>query len=320
MYYALNSLNAALVRRQALACLAALTVTGAGCAGNKSLGPPDPAYETDNAAGCPVYDTGSEDGLLSDSSMRETSGVAISRTFPGIYWVHNDSGDTARIFAIGKTGLLQRDLSVRGASNIDWEDIAIGRDAEGNSSLFISDTGDNNRVRTGAVVYRVREPDPTMEISATEPAVRFDVSYTDRQHDAEALLFDDVSKHGFIVTKEKDGASVVFDIGDLSGPAAQHTATYVTELSFGIAPLAGSPLVTGGDMNASQVVIRTYTRAFSWPRTQGETLAATLQKPPCKIPIPSQAQGESIGLDDWGNYVTISEGKASPVWRFTKIQ
>ncbi|MER3403200.1 MAG: hypothetical protein C4337_07925 [Armatimonadota bacterium] len=87
----------------------------------------------------------------------EMSGIARSRTYPDTYWVHNDSGDRARLFAIRADGnvmvppfVSRRDnarqsntpppvfegIQIDGATNIDWEDIAIDGD-----TLYIADTG-----------------------------------------------------------------------------------------------------------------------------------------------------------------------------------
>ncbi|MFN3690132.1 MAG: hypothetical protein ACK4UU_04320, partial [Fimbriimonadales bacterium] len=85
----------------------------------------------------------------------EMSGIARSRTYEGVYWVHNDSGDRARLFPIRLDGSVvvppfvsRRDSSdraedptvvyegvqIEGAVNIDWEDIALDGD-----TLYIAD-------------------------------------------------------------------------------------------------------------------------------------------------------------------------------------
>src|SRR5262249_6078481 len=52
------------------------------------------------AASCPVFPDSSVAVDVTSSSVTEASGLAISGSNPGIYWTHNDSGDSARFFAI----------------------------------------------------------------------------------------------------------------------------------------------------------------------------------------------------------------------------
>ena len=32
--------------------------------------------------------------------VRESSGLAVSRAYPGVFWTHNDSGDRPRLYAL----------------------------------------------------------------------------------------------------------------------------------------------------------------------------------------------------------------------------
>src|SRR5262249_6712999 len=76
--------------------------------------------------------------------------------FAGVFWVHNDSGDMARFFAIDSAGTLLREVRVDGARNVDWEDIAI----DDSGHLFLGDFGNNRNQRRDLVVYEVDEPHP----------------------------------------------------------------------------------------------------------------------------------------------------------------
>lgn len=106
-------------------------------------------------------------------AINESSGLARSRRHPGVYWTHNDSGDTARIFAIRRDGSLvkpagvaesdYKGIEVEGASNVDWEDIA----ADEQGHLIIEDCGNNANKRRNLAVYIVNEPDPERDLKAT---------------------------------------------------------------------------------------------------------------------------------------------------------
>ena len=109
--------------------------------------------------------------------IAEMSGLARSPRRPDTYWVHNDSGDSARIFAItadGKSilptyskftaygdeeepGKQQWEgFEVLYAKNVDWEDIAAD-----NNYLYISDLGNNGNARQDLGIYLISDIDPT---------------------------------------------------------------------------------------------------------------------------------------------------------------
>jgi hypothetical protein len=67
---------------------------------------------------------------LENRAVTESSGIVASRKNPGIYWTHNDSGDGAYLYAFDREGRDRGRWTVRGATAIDWEDIAIAQDAK----------------------------------------------------------------------------------------------------------------------------------------------------------------------------------------------
>ena len=93
-------------------------------------------------------------GKVTDKKLREISGITYSKLRPGTWWIHNDSGDAARIAAIDSRGNLLAAFRVVGAVNEDWEDIATGPGSDGSSALYIADIGDNGLKRDFVVVYQ----------------------------------------------------------------------------------------------------------------------------------------------------------------------
>ena len=110
-------------------------------------------------AACDGTISASTTGQVANAAVDEASGIAASHLVDDVYWVHNDSGNTAEVYAIGGDG---RDLgvyAVSGATNVDWEDIAVGPGPNaGLSYLYLADIGDNTSARADVVVYRVPEP------------------------------------------------------------------------------------------------------------------------------------------------------------------
>lgn len=90
-------------------------------------------------------------------AIGEMSGIVKSRKFTDTYWVHNDSGDSPRFFAIREDGtaITPKGITVKGAKNSDWEDITFwGKD------LVLCDLGNNGNRRRDLTLYVVGEPDP----------------------------------------------------------------------------------------------------------------------------------------------------------------
>lgn len=149
-------------------------------------------------------------GTIKNPALDESSGLVASRTVPGVYWTHNDSGDGPFIYAIGSKGESFGVWRVNGAGADDWEDIAAGPGPDKNKSyLYIGDIGDNNSTRKEIVVYRVLEPTPTVADSkttaakpnSTENAEVIRLRYPDGKHDAETLLVNPLTGDIYIITK-----------------------------------------------------------------------------------------------------------------------
>ena len=95
---------------------------GGGGAGGKGEG----GSGEGGAGGCIACADPKEQGELSDDAMNEISGIAASAIHPDVFYVHNDSGDSPRFFAIKIDGKLLAKFSVSNASATDWEDIDRG--------------------------------------------------------------------------------------------------------------------------------------------------------------------------------------------------
>lgn len=199
-----------------------------------------------------------EVGALSSSDIVESSGLAASVHQAGVRYTHNDSGDTARIFAFGAAGEDLGVFAVDGAAHVDWEDLALGPCARARACLFIGDVGDNAAIRQTVEVLRVAEPEVGVSV-AVGPATRLELTYPDGPRDVEALLVDPVTSDLFLVEKSDTLAArvvVLRGAGDLgAGP-------YPLE-ALGVVEVEG--FVTGGDFDptGAQVVLRTY-GAAAW--------------------------------------------------------
>jgi hypothetical protein len=276
---------------------------------------PPPASPLVQAA-CDGRLQGSVAGQVQSTALTETSGIAASRTNDGVLWAHNDSGDTARVFAMTTAGQHLGSFTLTGASAVDWEDMAIGPGPQpGQSYLYTADIGDNARIRDSVVVYRVREPVVDAQAPGGEQALggveTIGLQYPDGAHDAEALAVDPETGDIVIVTKEPSGSAGVY-----VHPAGAPSGTLVAK---GPIPLGAGTLVTGASVapEGDAVVLRTYSSVLVFPRPSGSALDEAFGSGPCTGASASEPQGEAIAVNaDGRGYVTVSEGAQPPIHRF----
>lgn len=261
---------------------------------------------------CTECDAPATHGSLANTAIDEASGLVASRAHPGVLYVHNDSGDQPRFFAIGHAGQDLGQFAVVDAKAVDWEDIALGP-CDGRHCLFIGDFGDNGESRTDYVVYRLPEPStvaPGVQ-NLTSEAIGFE--YPDGSHNAETLLADPTTGQLFIVTKVSSGPSDVYRFPKDIGPASTAVLTHVGTVQ----PPQGVALITGGDAHPSGVLLRTYTNLFFYGFANGD-IAASLAAEPCSVPKGFEVQGETVAwAPDAQSYFTVSEGKSMPVYQTT---
>ncbi|MDX6284552.1 MAG: hypothetical protein QOG53_37 [Frankiales bacterium] len=257
---------------------------------------------------------------LQNPQIDEASGIARGLRSGDVYYVHNDSGDRARFFALDRrTGATRAVYAVPGARNVDWEDIAVARDARGIASVWIADIGDNRLRRTEVTIYRVDEPNvphgrKSTEHTTARPEV-WRLRYPDGRHDAEALLVDPLTHRAFIVTKSLTGTSTVYAVPATSKAGSlQQLTTVATLVVPGIISGPRQLAITGGaiSQDGGRLVLRTYTDAYEWALRRGNVVAALAARPKL-IALPDQPQGEGITIDG-AKAVIVSEGTRTPVY------
>jgi len=139
-------------------------------------------------------------GRLDHPAIREASGLVQSRRHPGVFWVHNDSGNPTRLFAVRRDGSLVREYAVN-VPNLDWEDIAT----DNAGHLYIGDIGNNDNRLPLRAVYQFDEPDPTRagpQLLKAKTASYYRFPATGR-FDAEGLVVD--GGRALVVAKTFDG-------------------------------------------------------------------------------------------------------------------
>ena len=234
------------------------------------------------------------DRHLLDSRIVESSGLARS-TYPRqAVWTHNDSGDVARVFAVDREGRTRAVVRLRGATAVDWEDIAAGRGHQ----LWVGDLGDNGRSRSHVSVYRFTEPRPLS--SRTVDAARFDLRYPDGPHDAEGLMVRPTTGRLFVVTKDPSGGAIYRAPAELS----RTRVNVLVRVGWAPAVVTGAAFSPDG----RRFVLVDYSDAWFFRHLGGRS--------PVRRDKPSLAQGESVDFTRSGQDVLVgSEGGRSPVYR-----
>ena len=126
-------------------------------------------------------------GRLDDKLIPEASGIVKSRRYPGIFWVHNDSGNPPLLFAIRGDGRIVRQFRLGDPQHR----LGRHRDRRPGASL-----PGRHRQQLGALplraIYRIDEPDPTSPADKplSASAVTFYALPRENRFDAESLFYD----------------------------------------------------------------------------------------------------------------------------------
>jgi hypothetical protein len=290
---------------------------GAAAAIEASDGPPetstvDARTDVEGAActRCPAYGAVAQVGPI-PSILPELSGLAASKRHPGILYAHNDSGDTARFFAINSTAELQAEIDLASTVATDWEDIDVGPCPSG-SCVYLGDIGDNNLKRSEYVIYRVVEPEtlPTDGSSLVSAHERFPFVYPDGPHNAETLLVHPVTGRVFVATKISGVPSTVYEMPLPLKPDEIVTMVKVSEVS--LPALAG--VVTGGSFHpcSDRLLLRTYFGLYEMFANGATSPESLFLADPLQVPAATEVQGEAVtyAFDGLG-YYTASETPAN---------
>jgi len=255
-------------------------------------------------------------GPVADTELTEISGIDHGVASPRTLWVHNDSGDSARVFAVMPSGRTRATVELAGAIAFDWEEIAVGvGPAPGVSYLYVADIGDNLLIRPEVAVHRAPEPPAGAQGRiALEGAVALRLRYPDGPRDAEALLVDPVRRQLLIVEKIASGGPAGVYSAPLRLPTRRVTTMRrVTEIRL---PAGSRNRVTGADISAdgTQIAVRTTGAVLLWKRDPAKSAWSALMASPCLGPVPAEQQGEAIAFaGDGRSYTTVSEGLGQPI-------
>lgn len=186
----------------------------------------------------------SEDKFDLPDSISETSGLIY---YSDKLITHNDSGNAAELYEVNTlNGAITRTVTVAGATNIDWEDIA-----QNDTYIFIGDIGNNNGNRTDLKFYRILKTDFDSNSSVTPDIINY--SYADQTDftpstnnnnwDSEAfIVYDD-----YLLLFSKNWVNNEVDVYAIPSSIGTHSAINVSNYN-------AEGLITGADIVGSNKI------------------------------------------------------------------
>ena len=271
---------------------------------------------------CTNFQQGAVWGMATLNALTEASGLGASRRYPDLFWTHNDSGDSARLFLINKEGKTITVVNVKGAKAADWEDMAVAGDGE-KAWVYAGDIGDNVEVRDAIMVYRFREPEIDLKNPPTQMTVdceKMALAYPDEPHNAETLMADLTGKL-LIVTKSL-GQTFVYTTPESFKAGGKQKLEKLGELTM---PEGfRSAMTTGGDISpdGKHLVVMTYTQMHEWTlpgwfKDGGAQWRQIIKTKPRTWDLPKAKQMEAVcyGLDN--KLYSTSEQLPTPLFEYT---
>ena len=273
-------------------------------------------------------------GTVDHPPVDEMSGIVKSPQFDNVWWVHNDSGDRPRLFAMDSTGAMhlapwRADRYVAGAAAVDtsgrpaWPGLALGNAAHidyedmavEDSVLYVGDIGNNGNARRDLGVYVI--PEPFYYARRTRPMEYLRIRYPDQttypaeqwHYDAEALFVDDGTL--YLLTKRRKGQQIgQLEPGttlyrlDTEYPHRVNTLAPV-DRHASIAPPTGAALSPSGD----RLAVLCTTGVWVFPRPdEGDRWLST---EPGRVPLPEARlqQAEAVTWDDPRTLRIVNENR-----------
>lgn len=221
------------------------------------------------AHGAKLPDSVQRVGSIRHPRLTESSGLAASRRFPGVFWTHNDGGGKRQVlYAMRRNGEHIGEFRVVKAAIEDWEDLA----GDGEGHLFLADTGNNNLNRRQVAVYQIDEPDiadPKVSVAAVTRG--WQLLFPGSPLDCESLFV--WRNYGYLISKVVDDARAEIYRFALTEQKTPATLEFVAQLQI------ESP-VAGADISPDGAVLGIVAKSGAFAcRIEGDVARAGQRKP-----------------------------------------
>lgn len=255
--------------------------------------------------------------LLQCEELTESSGIAQSTIDRSVFWTHNDSGDSARLFAFDRSGNWLCEVALRDIKAQDWEDICSFK-IDGVSYLAVGDVGDNQAKRAMVNIYVLREPQLPIQPHSTPTKIEIHdfqtitVKYETGAVNCESLAYDPIGRQFVLPSKE----FLRCRLFSVSANSLDRNQSLVAK------PIASVvlPMCTGADISpdGSRLVLATYGPACMLQRSNNDNQWQVPEDGPQMLEMPIRKQGEAICFCDGFQLALTSEFYPTPLW-FTPV-
>lgn len=275
-------------------------------------------------------------GNVQNPELDEISGLQRSGLTPGVFFVHNDDG-AATVYALDEQGRNLGNFTVNGATNRDWEDIALITGGD-ETVLVIADSGDNFAQHPGVNLYFIREPEPGADGSYSGEAPllhNIELHYPDGARDCESVAWDPVSDRIILLSK-RDKPARIYSIDrktamtetsamlEFQGEIHPFRAPTARDYArFGARDGAWVYQPTGLDISADghHAAVISYRRLYLFERNENESWHAAFRRKPLEFEGPPSNKEEAVGFaGESAQFIMITtEGVSAPLYRFRLI-
>ncbi len=267
-------------------------------------------------------------GIVTDPSLPEISGLAVSTIDQDRLWIINDSDNGNVIHMMNPKAEYQLSLSVNGVANIDWEDLASFR-FQNKNYLLIADTGDNGGIRKESVLHLLEEPNNPVDGQSITPIKTIRFQWPDGPRDCEAVAVDPVREEILLISKKHVPPEVFRLPLKLTDDKILQTAQHIGMLEnieqpdtevLEINPRYGRyrSQISGAAIsrNTRVLAVLNYHHVYLYIRNADQDWNAAL-KTQAKLSLPwiPQAEGISFTGNSDGFFVA-SEKRPAPLLRF----
>lgn len=254
--------------------------------------------------------------MLENRQIKESSGICIGRENPKLFWTHNDSGDSARVFAFDSTGKDIATLTLNNINAVDIEDIC-SFSVDGANYILLADAGGAGK-RDTLKLYVIREPKLPSDSSRLRKTVKCEYiirfKYPDGLYDCESVAFDSAGRNICLVDKNITKQCRVWSINWDQARKESRKKILTAQPKATINLISTTAMDISSD--SKRMIVLTYLNAYEYIRSENQTWPETLKKQkPRFVFMPIRKQGESIcyGKDNKTLYLT-SEGVPTPLW------
>lgn len=241
---------------------------------------------------------------LDNKKLTEISGIAASRRNPGMFWVHNDSGNDPEIFLIDSLLTIHLTCRIGEVENRDWEDIAVGPGpADSTWYVYVGEIGDNRARYPFKHIYRFEEP--VLAAGGKKLTIQtFDTitfRLEDKTKDTETLLIDPITKSLFVISKREEPVWL-YELPFPHSTRDTLTARKVTSIPF--------TQIVGGDVRSDgrQILLKNYEHVYYWRADSAMSVGELLKTTAFEVPYEIEPQGEALTwAHDNAGFYTLSE-------------